>query len=428
VPVTRRRTSTSFIGWTTVRYRSVMMAIAGATCLLVVVYYIVFPAQAHTTLAALQGMAEAALEKISAHTGDSSATSRGEQQANFTALEGSVRVRKRDGNSWTAANFNLPLEKGDVVQTGADGIAKIVFADGTNYVVKQDSLIVVEESSINTQQQTKVAVQVTTGTVDLSTGTFSDGSSSSVIVAGARARFSPDTAAQVHNDPRQDQHEIVVRKGSGEVTRGRETVKVNELDRVSFSQTAQVMTRTRELGPPVLISPANMMPVFTAGSKKPVQFTWTPVEGAKEYRLRVSRSPYFATTLLDRNLETTQADAPPLSEGAYYWAVQSVAESGRQSPESEKNRFTVIAHKLADVAMGLELEPFIQHGRMIEVRGHTDVDARVMVNGTEVPIISNDGSFRYFTRPLPVGENVITVTAQNLKGGVNTKQEKVLIQ
>jgi len=32
------------------------------------------------------------------------------------------------------------------------------------------------------------------------------------------------------------------------------------------------------------------------------------------------------------------------------------------------------------------------------------------------------------TPPLPTGESMITVTAQNAQGGVNTKQQKVVIQ
>jgi len=65
---------------------------------------------------------------------------------------------------------------------------------------------------------------------------------------------------------------------------------------------------------------------------------------------------------------------------------------------------------------------------VIEVMGKTEVGARVMVNGREVPLVSDDGTFHYFTPPLPNGENVITVTAQNVNGGVNTRQEKVVIQ
>jgi hypothetical protein len=52
----------------------------------------------------------------------------------------------------------------------------------------------------------------------------------------------------------------------------------------------------------------------------------------------------------------------------------------------------------------------------------------VMVNGREVALVGTDGSFHYFTPPLPDGESVITITAQNSRGGVNTQQKKVVVQ
>jgi len=76
----------------------------------------------------------------------------------------------------------------------------------------------------------------------------------------------------------------------------------------------------------------------------------------------------------------------------------------------------------------MAVEPFVQHGHVIELTGKTEAGARVMVNGHEVPVIGGDGSFHYFTPPLPAGESTITVTAQNAQGGVNTKQQKVVIQ
>jgi hypothetical protein len=107
--------------------------------------------------------------------------------------------------------------------------------------------------------------------------------------------------------------------------------------------------------------------------------------------------------------------------------VQSVDVNGRESIESERNRFTVIPRNTDD-GLKLTLDPFVQHGRIIEVKGKTDSSARVMVNGAEVPYMNPDGSFRYLTPPLPNGENMITVTAQNAKGGVNTQSKKVVIQ
>jgi hypothetical protein len=96
--------------------------------------------------------------------------------------------------------------------------------------------------------------------------------------------------------------------------------------------------------------------------------------------------------------------------------------------ESEKNRFTIISKGRGTEAIDLELDPFIQHGHVIEVTGKTQTGARVMVNGSEVPLLGTDGSFHYFTPPLPPGESVITVTAQTAQGGVNTQQKKIIIQ
>jgi hypothetical protein len=351
------------------------------------------------------------------------------QQAHFTALDGTVRVKKGSGNSWIPAGYDIPLEKGDVVQTGSEGMAKVAFNDGTSYTVKQDSLIVIEENSANDQQQTNVAVAVSTGTVDLSTATYSQGSKSQVIVAGATASLSPESAAQVHNDPKSDQHEILMKKGTGEVTRNGETVKLANWEKVSFQGQQSHLEKAKEIGPPTPIAPANMAPLFSAGeSTKDVEFSWTAMTNAVGYRLRISRNPYFSSTLVDKKVNTAAVTVTSLGEGAYYWMVQSYDAAGKESQESEKNRFTIITKGKDTEAIDLELDPFIQHGHVIEVTGKTQSGARVMVNGSEVPLVNADGGFHYFTPPLPTGEAVITVTAQTTQGGVNTQQKKIVIQ
>jgi hypothetical protein len=129
----------------------------------------------------------------------------------------------------------------------------------------------------------------------------------------------------------------------------------------------------------------------------------------------------------DKTLVMPQFRASGLAEGAYYWTVQSVDAQGRESVDSEHNKFTIIA-KAGNTGIALELDPLVQHGHVIEVRGKTDPSARVMVNGEEVPVVGGDGTFRYYTPPLPQGESVITVTAQNTKGGVSTQTKKILVQ
>jgi len=417
------------VAWTTVTYRSVALIVIAVAAVFFVAVRMAFPQFTENGIKKANDVAGRLLERVagvapSPGTGVSTA-----QQAHFTALDGTVRVKKGTGNSWLAADYNIPLEKGDVVQTGSEGMAKVVFNDGTAYTVKQDSLIVIEENSANDQQQTNVAVTVSTGTVDLSTATYSQGSKSQVIVAGATASLSPESAAQVHNDPKADQHEILMKKGTGEVTRNGETVQLANWEKVSFHGQEGRLEKAKEIGPPVPIAPANMAPLFSSGdATKDVQFSWTVMTNATGYRLRISRNPYFSSTLVDKKVNTAAVTVSGLGEGAYYWMVQSYDAGGKESVESEKNRFTIISKDKQTEAIALELDPFIQHGHVIEVTGKTQNGARVMVNGSEVPMLGTDGSFHYFTPPLPTGEAVITVTAQTAQGGVNTQQKKIIIQ
>jgi hypothetical protein len=226
-----------------------------------------------------------------------------------------------------------------------------------------------------------------------------------------------------------DQHEILIKKGAGEITRKGETVQLANWEKVSFQAEQPHMDKEKGTGPPTPISPANMAPIFTSGeTTKDVVFSWTPMANAAGYRLRISRSPYFSSILVDKKVNTSDVTVTSLGEGAYYWVVQSYEASGKESMESEKNRFTIIPKSKQTQAIDLKLDPFIQHGHIIEVTGKTQVGARVMVNGREVPILSEDGTFHYFTPPLTQGESVITVTAQTAQGGVNTQQKKIIIQ
>jgi len=423
------RKSGIHVAWTTVTYRSVVLLLMAGAVIFFIVIHAAFPQFTENSLKAGEHIGSKLLERVAGMAPSAGSGLSTAQQAHFTALDGTVRLKKGNGNSWVAADYNIPLEKGDVVQTGSEGMAKVVFNDGTSYTVKQDSLIVIEENSANDQQQTSVAVAVSTGTVDLSTATYSQGSRSQVIVAGATASLAPQSAAQVHNDPKSDQHEILIKKGAGEVARNGQIVKLANWEKVSFQAQQSRMEKAKEIGPPTPIAPANMAPLFSSGeATKDVAFSWTPMANAIGYRLRISRNPYFSSTLVDKRVNTAAVTVTKLGEGAYYWMVQSYDTAGKESVESEKNRFTIISRGKETEAIELQLDPFIQHGHVIEVTGKTQTGARVMVNGSEVPMVNSDGGFHYFTPPLPPGEAVITVTAQTAQGGVNTQQQKIIIQ
>jgi hypothetical protein len=425
--VAQKRKSAFQISYVTITYRSVLMGILAVLLLAGVVMYFAFPDTANKVILLGQISLGKWLNKMGVNAGDRGlAPDPGPQQAHFTNIDGNVRVRKGSTNAWVVADYTLALERGDVVQTSPEGMAKVVFTDGTNYTVKPGSLITIQENSVNAAQQTKVAVQVTTGKVDLATSTLVMGSKSQVIVGDATATIASESSAEVNNDLRGDQHEILVKKGSGEVTREGQTIPLESYTKASFSSNSKEMIKTKELQPPTLISPAPMQNVFIDQTSKGVNFSWAPVDNVREYHIKINRNASFTGPGVDDKKAATQVLVTNLQEGIpYYWQVRSIGLDGKESIESETYRFTIVPKGTGTLA--LELGDFVQMGHVIEVKGHTEPNARVMVNGREA-VVAGDGAFRHFTNPLPSGENLITVTAQNEKGKVHTETRSVTIQ
>ena len=87
-------------------------------------------------------------------------------------LDGKVQVKKVNSVQWANADYQLTLDKGDLIQTGTEGVARIAFADGTTYTVKGDTLVTVEENAVDADQASRVGVHIQAGQVDLATPTL----------------------------------------------------------------------------------------------------------------------------------------------------------------------------------------------------------------------------------------------------------------
>ena len=331
------------IAWKTVTYRSVVLMTFMALALFALGARLAFPEFSENTVKAASNLFANLLERVAAPENSGKSGNVTLQQGHITALDGTVRVKKASSNSWVRADYSVPLEKGDVIQTGSEGMAKIVFNDGTNYIVKQDSLIVIEENSANERQQTDVQVRINTGTVDLATANYMQGSKSQVKMDGAIASLAPDSAARVSKDPKSNLDQLLITKGVGTVERNGETLQLANWEKASFKPESAHMEKIKEIGPPTPISPANMMPIFISHESKPVEFSWTPMVNANGYRLQISRNPYFSSLIVDRKIAAPDVMVSGLTEGPYYWMVKSYDGSGKESVESEKNRFTIIA-------------------------------------------------------------------------------------
>ena len=115
--------------WHTVQYRTVALYVLLVLTILATLTYIVFPQMSASLIRRISdavGPQNGGVATITA------------RQARFVNLDGKVQVKKVNSVQWMTADYQLTLDKGDLIQTDSEGVARIAFADGTTYTVKGD--------------------------------------------------------------------------------------------------------------------------------------------------------------------------------------------------------------------------------------------------------------------------------------------------
>ena len=347
-------------------------------------------------------------------------------QAKFVNLDGRVQVKKVNSVTWVNADYHTTLDKGDLIQTGTDGAARITFADGTEYTVKSETLVTVEENNV-TRDRSTTAVRINTGSVDLATSRFSSpDSSAAVSIEDATAYMKQNSRASVKNNPKENEHEIVVASGAAEVHRGQEKIELTQWEKASFPSGGPLQ-KAGVLAPPGLVAPLNLSPVIAENPKTAqIHFEWQNVQDAVGYTLRISATAMFTKLVKEVKVTGTGADVTGLDPGEYFWNVTASNAKKDVSEYSETFKFSLVAQGKVQ-EMQLQIEPPQVNGRVAEIIGKTEPGAALIINGQPVANITPDGHFRHFTEPLEPGPHTITIIGSNRRGGTAKQQISIVV-
>ncbi len=417
----RQKTSHVEIVWKTVTYRTVTMYVLLLLAVMIGVLYLIFPESFSAALSRVSAI-------IGAHTVPTAELTA--KQAKFVNLDGKVQVKKVNSVQWVTADYRMALDKGDLIQTGGDGAARVTFADGTTYTVQSDTLVTVEENSVGRDSETRVAMHISSGAVDLTTGTWdSPKSKAEVSFQNAVASVQQNSRAAVRSDPTTSQTEVTVSAGTAELstTDGRQHVEIGRWERVTVPAAGGNVVKTNVLAPPDLSQPLNLQPLIVADPKHtPIRFEWKPVAEAVGYELRVSTTSMFSRIVEDRKLTATTAEITGFDPGDYFWDVLATDAEKRVSAPSDTFKFT-LATQGKGQEMLLEVGSTELHGNVVEITGRTEPGAALIINGEQVADVQPDGSFKYFTAPLSRGPQTIVLTGQNRRGGTAIKRIEIVI-
>ncbi len=400
--------------WHAVSYKTVALVLILAAALVFVSVYFVFP-----------NVYAYVVKKVTeAGQPDPDPVASGQSKIKFVNLDGKVQVKKVNSVQWVDADFHTVLDKGDLIQTGGDGLARITFADSTAYVVKPDTLVTVEENNV-THDQTSTAVHINTGQVDLSTAS-SPNSRAAVSGEDFTAQVRPNSHATVKSDPKAGEGEITLTSGSADVQHGQEHVEIGTYQRATIAGSGPIQ-KTDVLAPPELSEPRNLAPIVTENPKTAsIHFEWKPVPDAVSYTLRISTTTMFTKLVREVRVSGTSADITGLDAGDYFWDVIGTDSKKQTSSPSEPFKFALFAQGKAQ-DMALEITGTQIHGRFAEISGRTEPGAALIINGQPVANITPDGNFRYFTEAMEPGEHTIVIVGQNRRGGTARQQISIVV-
>ena len=335
--------------------------------------------------------------------------------------EGTVQSRKPEQPVWIDAFITQELIEQERVRTLQDSLAGILFVDGSQIQLNENSLAVIGEMKENLIKKTfKAGVFVLQGDVlaHLSSlggqKTFTITSPGVCKQAFVRKKFrTTRNIEQVTRIANYD-GEIDV-----EANRGRVTIRKDEGTKIETGKKPDPARKL--LQPPIMISPTANQVFFTPA----IRFEWKPLAGAGLYQLEISTDRNFSSVIERARLSQTQYDWQAPDKGRYYYRMYTIDREQFAGPLSDPFDFYldidesppyVTVHSPAEAAVILSQEVLVQ--------GTVEKNATLTIN--TVPVASDrNGTFKHLVR-LEQGEQTIIVTATDPAGNRTSIQRHVI--
>ncbi|HXV63350.1 MAG TPA: FecR domain-containing protein, partial [Vicinamibacteria bacterium] len=344
-----------------------------------------------------------------------------DKSARFLDMAGAVKVRKSGTYEWIDANAGITLTKDDTIRTVGDSHARVRLFDGTEYLVKPDSILVIEEATEDPNTKaTRVAVSLTAGQVNLTTPRGGvTGSRRDVQTPTTEATFAENTSADVSFDTSTRKSGVTIFSGQSDVRSGDKKIQLSAAQAIDVSADGSFSDIIELPAVPALVSPANLSLISVAET---TEFKWRPVEGARRYNVVLDRSPYFKDPILESTVPNVSILHRGLAAGTYYWQVTAIDADNRRGAPSEFAKFTVTTRVTAsDNPPELSVfRPSVTLDGLVTVRGRTIVGAVVTVDrgmGDDKVQVKEDGSFTYYFQVRETGRHPVIVKARRRDGG-----------
>ncbi|HVS02144.1 MAG TPA: hypothetical protein VMT16_05180 [Thermoanaerobaculia bacterium] len=354
---------------------------------------------------------------------------RREGEAQFIAVQGRVDYRRGERGDWEAARNRVMLRPGDYVKTSTGGSAEIMFADGTLYAARPNTLFLVNASQDGGggAEGGEQSIELQYGWINLNTAHHG----SRVATPQAEARVEDESEAVVTYDSERNQASFTTYRGAMEVAAGGERRRVETLQTLSQSDGALGAVNPLPAAPQ-LVEPVENHDI-NLDARKELMLAWEPVPGVGRYALQISRNRLFVDNVIDvDDRRTAQATLGLRGEGTFVWRVAAINEQDLRGPWSPPSRFRVASFRGAGGTGDKEPPALVllniqAYGSIFIVSGRTEPGASVWINGESVAVQA-DGSFTKTIQLAQAGWAFIEARATDAWGNESTRRARVFVE
>ena len=226
---------------------------------------------------------------------------------------------------------------------------------------------------------------------------------------------------------------------------GKVPIETSRHEKIELTENTAAIISEKEttieelLPPPILTSPAHQKIIYSTDQLKAnVKLTWESVPGAKSYNIEIARYRSFIDLVEDvGDWGSTNFTSKNLSEGVYYWRVNTVNSKGLKGAPSRYKIFMVSFSDEGLAAEGAQ-KPFLSVDKLrvmlgeeyydtVFITGDTEPSAIIRINSMEVDVDRRGGFRMQLKNQLP-GRRVYTIQSFGQNGAINFVQQDIHIE
>ena len=354
--------------------------------------------------------------------------------ATLVGMERTVKAKRASDLNWEDAQQHMPLYENDAVRTFEKSAATIAFGPDDLLDVDQNALVIIKPRPKGGEDSEISLALLSSDFLDGLASKPAPEQAKAIQAASARRALTikaipgsrgPGEKTRVALRTLPDKStSVAALNGSLKIT-GPKGEPVILKDKMVAKVTENGVLQPRLLpGSPEPLFPADGATYGFQRKVPKVELKWRAADRGRSYRLMVATDAKFQRIFADERVDGTAFMVQIRQPGTYYWRVRAQDGDGFAGPYSAVRS---VKADYDDTPPALTIlsppEMFVAPQPSVELKGKTERDAKVKVNGQKAAVAA-DGTFTF---PLTLKEGVNLVTIEAIDTAGNSDYGKRLI-